>query len=137
MSAFKWTNKRGDAALLLAAGYTQQQTADAVGVTERTIRRWASHADFDAEVDRLTLMTGIATRAERLKIAKQVIRQKVRDEGVETGRDVLDWLKFAQGETDGIKLDLAAILEAADQPMAGAGSDRLPPAQDGEDGDAG
>jgi len=45
-------------------------------------------------------MIGIANRAERLRIANRVIQQKV-NETVQTDRDVLDWLKFAQSETDG------------------------------------
>lgn len=69
--------------------------------------------EFSAEVDRLSLMVGIASRAERLRIAKRVIRQMVRDDNyVWTEKDLLDWLKFAQGETDGVKLDMAAIAEA-------------------------
>jgi len=35
----------------------------------------------------------------------RAVRQKVRADGtVETDKDVLDWLKFAQSETTGIKL---------------------------------
>lgn len=40
----------------------------------------------------------------------RVVRQKTRADGViETDRDVLDWLKFAQSETDGINLGLADV----------------------------
>ena len=47
----------------------------------------------------------IASRAERLRIAMQAVRQRVRDDGtIDTDRDVLDWLKFAQSETTGIRL---------------------------------
>jgi hypothetical protein len=48
-----------------------------------------------------------------------VIRQKTAEDGtVTTKADLLDWLKFAQSETDGIKLDLARIAAAlgADAP---------------------
>lgn len=35
----------------------------------------------------------------------RAVRQRVRDDGnIDTDRDVLDWLKFAQSETTGIKL---------------------------------
>jgi hypothetical protein len=38
-------------------------------------------------------------------MAMRAVRQKVRPDGtVETDKDVLDWLKFAQSETTGIKL---------------------------------
>lgn len=67
-------------------------------------------------------MIGIASRAERLRIAQRVARQKVNDEGlVSTEKDLLDWLKFAQSETDGIKLDLAklAAVSADETSLAG------------------
>jgi hypothetical protein len=58
-------------------------------------------------------MVVIASRAERLRLAMKVIRQKVAKEGaIQTEKDLLDWIKFAQSETDGAKLDLAAVLEA-------------------------
>ena len=55
-------------------------------------------------------MIGIAGRAERLRMAKRVARQKVRADGsIDTERDLLDWLKFAQSETNGIRLDLVKV----------------------------
>jgi hypothetical protein len=88
----------------------------------RTVQRWLEDNDFSAEVDRLTLMTGIAARAERLRIAKRVVAQRIRKEDgfVHTKHDLLDWLKFVQGETDGIKLDLAALADLA-APLADPG----------------
>jgi hypothetical protein len=50
-------------------------------------------------------MIDISSRAERLRTAMRVVRQKVRPDGtLETDKDVLDWLKYAQSETTGIKL---------------------------------
>lgn len=50
-------------------------------------------------------MIDVASRAERLRIAMRAVRQRVRDDGaIDTDRDVLDWLKYAQSETTGIKL---------------------------------
>ncbi len=34
------------------------------------------------------------------------------ENGIETDKDLLDWLKIAQSETDGIKLDLADLADA-------------------------
>lgn len=111
-SAFVWDDKKSLAAIELAQGKTQKEVAELVKVTDRTIRLWLAEEEFSAEVDRLSLMVGIASRAERLRIAMRVVRQKVKDdEDVETDKDLLDWLKFAQSETDGIKLDLTAIAE--------------------------
>lgn len=114
MSDFEWTEARQKAAMTLAAGYTRKQAAQDAGVDDRTIYRWLDVPEFSEEVDRLTLMTGIALRSERIKIAKRVVRQKAAEElkEIETTKDLLDWLKYAQGETDGIKLDLVNLLEA-------------------------
>jgi transposase-like protein len=111
-SGFQWTPQRTKAAIALAEGQSQVGVARELGITDRTVRNWVHDPEFSAEVDRLTLMTGIASRAERLRIAQRVARQRVRDDVVETDRDILDWLKYAQGETDGLKLDLAALAEA-------------------------
>ena len=87
--------------------------ADMAGVAERTVYRWQNEPEFAAEVDRLSLMVAVASRAHRLRIANRVIRQLVRDgQAIPTAKDILDWLKYAQGETDGVKLDLAALLDA-------------------------
>lgn len=114
MAGFQWTEKAHKAALALAEGATREAAAKEAAIGERTLYRWLDDPEFSAEVDRLTLMTGIASRAERLRIAKRVVKQRVRFDGyMFSEKDLLDWLKFAQGETDGIKLDLTALLEAA------------------------
>lgn len=123
MSQFKWTSKRTQAAIALADGKTQTATAEEVGVDRRTVSRWLEEPEFSSEVDRLTLMMGIASRAERLRIAKRLVAQRVsEDADVQSDKDLLDWLKFVQGETDGIKLDLTALSEAASS-VADRGSD--------------
>jgi hypothetical protein len=124
MSGFKWNEKNGSAAIWLSQGFTHKEVAEKTEVTVRTIERWVADADFSAEVDRLSMMVGIASRAERLRLAMRVVRQKTQGD-VETDKDLLDWLKFAQSETDGIKLDLTAISEAAAS-VAESGSDRAP-----------
>ncbi len=102
---FRWTPTRQKAALALAQGQSQQAVADATGVCRKTICNWLCVTEFVAEVDRLSCMIDIASRAERLRMAMRVVRQKVRADGtVETDKDLLDWLKYAQSETTGIKL---------------------------------
>jgi hypothetical protein len=50
-------------------------------------------------------MIDISSRAERLRMAMRVVRQRTRADGtLETDKDLLDWLKYAQSETTGIKL---------------------------------
>lgn len=127
VSAFEWTEERSRAAMMLAEGRTQAEVSEEVNVTDRTIRNWLNDETFAAEVDRLSLMLGVASRAERLRLANRVIRQKVKDGVAETEKDLLDWVKFAQSETDGVKLDLTKLAAALAQngaSLAGAGPDR-------------
>jgi hypothetical protein len=51
----------------------------------------------------------------------RVVKQKVRAETGEiiTDKDILDWIKYVQSETDGVKLDLSKLLERE-------ATDRLP-----------
>ena len=119
MSEFRWTSKKTKAVILLSQGFTNAEVAEESGIAERTIYRWKNEPKFTEELDRLSLMTDIAGRAYRLRMAKRVVRQK----GFGTEKDLLDWLKYAQGETDGVKLDIASLLDDA-EPVAGSGSSR-------------
>ena len=123
---FEWNEKRTAAAIALAQGRTEQEIADTLELERKTLWNWKQVPEFAAEVDRLSLMVDIAGRAERLRIAMRVARQKVREDGVDTDKDLLDWLKFAQSETDGVKLDLnkLAAVFATDSFMADSGSNR-------------
>jgi hypothetical protein len=109
VSLWTWNEQRSRAAVLLASGNIHQAVADEVGVDKRTITNWLQNVEFAAEVDRLSLMVDVSSRAERLRIAMKAIRQSVKENQVTTDRDVLDWLKFAQSETDGVKLDLTKL----------------------------
>jgi transposase-like protein len=111
MSDFRWTPKQRAAAFALADGQTQAAAAAEADVTDRTLRRWLQEPEFSAEVDRLTLMIGVASRAERLRLVKRIIRERVNDHvPIKSDRDILDWLKYAQSETDGIRLDLTSLI---------------------------
>lgn len=107
---------------MLAEGYKNSEVAQEIGVCERTIYRWKDNSEFSAEVDRLTHMVGIALRAERLRIAMRVVRSKTKFSFPATEKDLLDWLKYAQSETDGVKLDLTSLLESFQDNVAGSGS---------------
>ena len=101
----RWSSKRHKAALALAEGQSQQAVAEAIGVCRKIICNWLCVTEFLAEVDRLSCMIDISSRAERLRMAMRVVRQRTRADGtLETDKDVLDWLKYAQSETTGIKL---------------------------------
>jgi Homeodomain-like domain-containing protein len=117
---FQWSSTRQKAALALAEGHSQQAVAEAIGVCRKTICNWLCVPEFITEIDRLSCMVDIASRAERLRMAMRVVRQKVRADGtVETDKDVLDWLKYVQSETDGAKIDFSKLAEV----LAGENSD--------------
>lgn len=123
---FTWDEQRSNAAIGLATGRTQEEVSKEVGCSRRTLVNWLQNEDFSAEVDRLSLMVDVASRAHRLRLANRVIREKTKGNIVETDRDLLDWLKFAQSETDGVKLDLSklAALTQTAAPVADSGSNR-------------
>jgi hypothetical protein len=122
LQQFKWSRKRERAALLLAKGYGPTDVSKDVKVNRTTIYRWLDNPIFYAEVNTLAHMVDISNRGERLRIAMQVVRSRTENQQYPmTKADLLDWLKFAQSETDGVKLDLTAVL-AAGASMAGAGS---------------
>ena len=135
LQAFVWTEERSKAAVSLATGSTKQEAADTAGVDRTTIYEWLKHPDFAAEVDRLSLMAGIASRAERLRLAMSVVRSRIKEEVLQSDRDALDWLKFAQSETDGVKIDLTKLAAIAEDEasLAHRGPDRLPSAAEAED----
>lgn len=120
LSPFEWNEQRNLVVTDLAQGFTVDETATKFKINPRTIYRWKNHPDFIAEMDRLSLMVDIASRAERLRLAMKVVRKI----GEKTEKDLLDWLKYAQGETDGVKLDLtklSAAFGADEEPLAGRG----------------
>lgn len=126
IAAFAWDAERCAGALALAEGQSHKQAGATAGVSDRTIRNWLQHPEFAEEVDRLSLMVDISSRAGRMRIAMRAVRQSISDEAITTNRDVLEWLKFAQSETDGVKLDLGklATLAEAETPLADSGSSR-------------
>ena len=64
---FHWSSKRHKAALALAEGQSQQAVAETIGVWRKTICNWLCVTAFAAEVDRLSCMIDISSRAERLR----------------------------------------------------------------------
>jgi hypothetical protein len=137
MVSFVWTRKRAAAAVLTAQGYFAREVSAAVHISERQMKRWRANVEFRMEVDRLSVMVDVASRAERLRIAARVARQRVHDDGtIETRADLLDWLKFAQSETDGAKLDLTSLL-ASFTPVTPLVADGGPDGVDEVEGDTG
>lgn len=109
---FEWNERRNEAAALLAHGKTQLEVAAAVNVTPKTIYNWLQDMEFAAEVDRLSLMVGIASRAQRLRWLNKTIANRINADGsLQTDKDVVDLIKIAISETDGVKIDLSKLSE--------------------------
>lgn len=114
MAKWKWTKRKNEACAMLAAGHTIKETAEKIKVDERTIYRWKNVPEFYRELNDLTLTTGLALKGERLRLAKRIVAEiqgeaKRNNEPV-TRKDILDWLKYAAEETDGLKLGIADLL---------------------------
>lgn len=122
MSHYEWTPKKNKAVIMLAQGHKIEETAEAVGVAKRTILRWKGDIEFMQEMDRLSLMMDVANRSERLRIAMRYIRKL--DSKERTNKDILDWIRFAQSETQGARVDLTDIIAAISEAGASvAGSE--------------
>lgn len=94
---FTWSETKSQVAAMLASGYDEAEIKRRTGAKVKDIRAWLSHPNFAAEVDRLALMTGVALRSYRIRLANRIIRQI----GIRTNKDLLDWLKYLQSETTG------------------------------------
>lgn len=117
-----WDETRTKAASLLALGHSKSHVAGEVGVHRNTIAAWVDDPEFAAEVDRLSLMLGVSSRAERLRLAMRIVRQRTDEDGnLISEKDLLDWLKFAQSETDGAKIDLSKLSELLAGESGGSG----------------
>jgi len=107
--------------MMLAEGETKTAVSETLEIDRVTLYHWLEHPDFAAEVDRLSLMMHISSRAERLRIAMRVAKARTQGEVPETEKDLLDWLKFAQSETDGAKIDLSKLAELLAGESGGSG----------------
>jgi transposase-like protein len=106
---FKWTPKRSEVAVALSMGDTVAKVAEKCQVSQRAIYVWKKDVEFALELDTLSCLVGIAGKAERLRTANRIVRE-ILESGVPTQKDLLDWLKYAQSETDGIELGVSARL---------------------------
>lgn len=103
-SPFAWNPRRAQAAVDLANGYTWSQVEDRVGISETQLWRWTRHPEFSAEVDRLSLLAGVAGKAARVRLLKSAINQQISEDGkIDTKKDILDWLKLLRDEMSGLE----------------------------------
>jgi FixJ family two-component response regulator len=111
MSDFKLTPKMRKVIYSLADGATQKEAADRAGITDRTVRRWLNIPEFATEVDKVTLETGLATKAARLRLIKRVVNARLEKTVSETvaqlsKADTLELLKHLHKEQEGAQLNV-------------------------------
>jgi hypothetical protein len=94
---FVWDETKLKAAELIAKGENRQGIAKQLSISDRTLRRWAGHPDFQQKIDEIIAEIDIAQKGERIKIAKKVIRQKLNQKNL-SDKDLLDWLKYVGEE---------------------------------------
>lgn len=103
-----WSGLASEIVVHLAAGLSDTETAKLLDTNRMAIWRLRQIPEFMEELDRLTMMTGAAQRAERMRTVKRIIARLERQalESNKIGDTLLDYLKFAQSETDGATLNL-------------------------------
>jgi len=103
-----WNGPAAEIVTYLAAGYSDTDLQRKMGVSRMTTWRLRQVPEFAEELDKLTLVSGISARAERMRLAMRVVRKLEKDafEKNKIGDTLLDWVKFAQSETDGAQLSL-------------------------------
>jgi hypothetical protein len=94
----RWDQKKRDIAAALAEGKRPGNVALEFGLSEGYIRRLKQNKDFMSYVDELTMTLGLATAAERVRIAKAMIEKKLED-GLASKKDVLEWMRYLGEET--------------------------------------
>jgi hypothetical protein len=140
------TPQQLSAAYALSLGLSNSEAAQLAGVSRTTLWRWLTHdhrgMEYKAFISRLTFLTGLARRSERLAMAKRMARH-LYDKEMEEGQKrhtSLDWFRHVaelSGETEPVPVPLGARLAQqfiiGTQINVGALSRGLPDAASGVD----
>jgi len=111
---YNLTDQQEHAAFCIASGMTRRDTATECGCGEATIYRWLRDEQFAAEVDRLTFLTGVAVKAERVRAMKKLIRSRMDEDGIfDSKRDVFDWIKLLREELGDLEFVASLVLMGA------------------------
>jgi transposase len=114
VSVANWDSQWDEAVKMLAMGHSIKEAAEAVGVTERTIYNWKNKPQFEAEMDRLSLIYGLASKAERTRMLMRMARQKIKDDGTIELDDtsMMDILKEMRMQIEGTRIDITQLYSA-------------------------
>ena len=108
----KWTKKKNAFVEMAAEGEKIVDIARKLDMSIHTAYHWNENPVIREEINRLSLMFGIASKAERVRIAKRVVRQKLLGDHVRTKKDILDWLKYVAKETEDVHLHFADLIRS-------------------------
>lgn len=138
---FEWDDTRDRAAIMLAEARPKKEIYEELGINRGTLYLWEKNEEFSREVDRLSLMYGVASKAHRQRLINKAIQQYIDENGKIdlTGVTFLDLLKEARMQTEGLRLDIfnqiAAINEETGS-VVDSRSGRLPALPDAKEKEA-
>lgn len=99
---FVWDETRHKAAEGIARGENRQLLAKSLNTTDRTLRRWVEHPEFQRKIDEIIQDIDITLKKNRLKIIKQEIKRVIARLGLNqdnpTSRDLVALIKLAGEE---------------------------------------
>ena len=112
MTEFEWTQKRSDAAIMLATGKKKTEIIEELGIGRTTLFRWTNNPEFSLEVDKLTLMHGLASKAYRMRMIQEAADDFKKTDGSwdVTGFSLLDLIKEARMQMEGVNLNIVSQL---------------------------
>ena len=118
---FNWTDDRTIAAVKTAEGWGKAAIEAEYGISGSTIWHWEQYDEYSKEVDKLSLMYGMASRAYRVRLLNKAIRQKIDESGnIDLdGVSFIDLIKEARMQTEGVRLDILSQIIAAIPAEAG------------------
>ena len=75
ITPYEWTDVKEKCAIKLAMGMKKTDIARQLSISRQSIYSWLEDVEFAQEVDRLSVMYGLASKAERMRIINAAARQ--------------------------------------------------------------
>jgi len=111
-NVFQWTQAQSDAAVMLATGTPKKHIIEQLGIARTTLWNWEQNPVFSIEVDKLSLMHGLASKAYRMRMIQEAVKSfKNKDDSWNTtGTTLLEWIKEARMQMEGVSLNIVSQL---------------------------
>jgi hypothetical protein len=111
---------------MLAQGSTYVEVEKETGINQSSLAYLMKDADFSKEVDTLSMMYGMASKAERVRMITKMAKQFIKEDGNYdiSGFTLLDLLKEARMQTEGINLNVLSQLTAINEDAAPSANER-------------